>query len=99
MEEAKRYEIANDLRTNFLWLKANLEALGVTNLLNMFNSEKLDKDAAVTKHAINSSKSILEKRPSALAYQLYGRLGRTLNGRLADLVGAAITDKSFLLWC
>lgn len=92
LEEAGMSDLADDLRTDFHWLKAKLAAVGVGELQRSFIPIRIRPDARNVGRAVKLCVHILTKRPSALAPQLYGRLGHESNIRLRDLAEAARTD-------
>ncbi len=92
LEKAGLSDEANDLRTDFRWLKAKLAAVGSSELQRSFLPPPKRKDARDVGRAVNLSIHVLSRRPMALAHQLYGRLGRENENRLQSLSEAARTD-------
>ena len=95
MRQAGLNDEADDLRTDFRWLKAKLAAVGASELLRSFSHMSDRKDACDVRRAINLSMPVIAERPKALAHQLYGRLGHETDIRLANLVRAAQNDRDF----
>ena len=75
LESAGVENLANDLRTDFKWLKAKLSAVGIGELQLSFEPLPKRQDARDTGRAVNLSCPAVSKHPKALAHQLFGRLG------------------------
>lgn len=92
LEKAGLADEADDLRTDFRWLKAKLAAVGVSELQRSFVPLPKRKDARAVARAVNLSMSTLSSRPEALAHQLFGRLGRGSEARLQQIAQTAQSD-------
>lgn len=86
---------ADDLRTDFNWLKAKLEATDVISLLHDFQSPTISEDAASVGRAIGLSLPVLIRRPGTLAHQLFGRLGHLPIKRNKSLIRQIQNHSSF----
>lgn len=85
---------ADDLRTDFNWFKAKLEATDILSLQRDFRSPIMSEDATAVGRAIDMSRAVLNEDPKGLALQLYGRLGHELHGSLVELIKAARSDEA-----
>ena len=96
---ADEQDAADDLRTDYAWLKAKLEAVGALELYRSFLPVPNRADAARVGQAIALSLPVISERPQALALQLYGRLGHETTDqtmdRLREIAASAREDKEF----
>ncbi|WP_299870543.1 NB-ARC domain-containing protein [uncultured Hoeflea sp.] len=87
---------ANDLRTEYRWLKAKLLSVGSSELRNSFVPVPNRDDARLVGQAIALSANILQKRPNAFAHQMFGRLGHGfLDERITRILIDATRDSDF----
>lgn len=97
IEAAGQQDRADDCRTDFLWLKAKINAVGAQELYRSFVPTPNSIDAARVGRSIAVSLPILTKHTNALAHQLWGRLGAESSPRLTRLTSNARADANFRL--
>ena len=94
LEMAERGELANQLRSDFRWIQAKFNAVGLVELQSTYNSASLNSDAEKVGHAIYASTHVLASWPEALALQLYGRLAHERSDTLIATSDEALNHKS-----
>lgn len=92
LEKAEMGSAADALRVDFQWLKGKLAAVGTRELQRTFSPAVHSSEIRDIGRAIDLAAPVLSKRPSALALQLYGRLGHLSDDRLRTLGDAARAD-------
>tara|TARA_R110002072_G_scaffold266193_2_gene425037 strand:- start:1418 stop:5206 length:3789 start_codon:yes stop_codon:yes gene_type:complete len=95
LERAGEAGKANELRSDFSWLKGKLNAVGIVELQRSFLSTELDVSAQKIRQAIDLSASVLRKNPLALAHQVFGRLGHDHSEPTVKVVTKAMAQSEF----
>ncbi len=88
---------ADDLRTDFQWLKAKLHVVGITQLHRSYIPFPKRSDARDIGRTIQLSLPALQKQTKAFAHQMFGILGHgPTYDRLKTFLEDAKNDESFL---
>lgn len=92
LDAQDKQQEADGLKTNYLWLKGKLNSVGATELRRSFATPSLDDAVNKIGLAVSLSLPVIMTRPSALALQIYGRLGHERTNELALLAENAAAD-------
>ena len=97
LEQQGLSEKADELRTDFAWLKAKLKAVGLSELEASFptRNSSVPHGLKAIQRAIGVSAHVLRRRPQSFAHQMFGRLGHRAHGPLNRIVEAARNDFDF----
>jgi len=95
LEAIGKFEAANECRTNFDWIEAKLQAVGINQLSRSYRSQFTDYPARKVGRAIGLSVHALGRRPEALAHQIYGRLGHRHDDQVKDIITQAKNNPNF----
>jgi TIR domain/NB-ARC domain/APAF-1 helical domain len=95
LRAAGQLDEAEQLLTDYCWVRAKLRASGAQDLFESYLPESPNEEMRLIGRALALSQPALAAYPRELAHQIYGRLGMSGHQAAAAMVAAARRDADF----